>query len=118
MVRLRRHLQGGAHLVPYLLHPAAGLAVGGSAEFQQFAFDQLYDVVKRNLLRGTGEHIAALFAPPTGDEPAIAKLAQNLHQVVRRNPLDFGQFLDMRESFLAMVSSKLSEHPAGIINLD
>src|SRR5664279_2686553 len=65
-VPLALNFQGGAHLVPYLLDSPAGLAVGVSAEFEQFAFDQLHDVVKRNLSRGTGEHIAALFTPPAG----------------------------------------------------
>ena len=53
-----------------------------------------------------------------GDESAVAQFAQNLHQIVRRNRFDFGQFLDVREPSFAVVPSQLRKHSAGIIDLD
>jgi len=62
----------------------AGLTLGIPGKLQMVALNELHDVVKRDLVRSPGQGVPTLFSPPARDKSAVPKLAQNLHQVVRR----------------------------------
>jgi hypothetical protein len=117
-VTIRLLLKRIAHLAPHLVHALGRLTFLRGRQLEQLSLDHAHNIQQRNLLRRTRQRITALLAAPARDEPAVAQLAQNLHQIVRRHRLDFREPLDVREIIPAMQTGELGKDTTGIINFN
>lgn len=100
------------------MHAFSRFARAGRRELEELAFDHADDVEQSDRFRGAREGVATLFAAAAGDEPAIAQLAENLHEVIGRHGFRFRQALDMGEASRAVMTRELSEHTTGVIDFN
>ena len=63
--------------------------------------------------RRTERHLAQ-----ADDQPPVAQLSQNLHQVVRRNRLRFRQLLDMQQFLRTIMRRHSGQHATGVFDFN
>jgi hypothetical protein len=104
-------------VLPRLADRFSAFPSGSAPGFEELALGRFDDVEEGNFLRRTGQKVAAVLATPAFDEARVAKVGEDLCQVVGRNRLYLAQFLDTAHFTLAVGSGELGEHSGGVFDL-